>query len=70
MDKTSLDYLSNVYSPEHVRSIPNLRFLEAIAYGKAVRSERPLLIKLEYDEAKKNASDALGKTLPKQNNYV
>jgi len=70
MDKTSLDYLSNVYSPEHVRSIPNLRFLEAIAYGKAVRSERPLLIKLEYDEAKKNASDALSKTLPKQNNHV
>jgi len=70
MDKTSLDYLSNVYSPEHVRSIPNLRFLEVIAYGKAVRSERPLLIKLEYDETKKIASDALSKTLSKQNNVV
>lgn len=26
MDKTSLDYLANVYSPEHVKSIPHLRF--------------------------------------------
>jgi hypothetical protein len=63
VDKTSLDYLANVYSSRHVQAIPNLRFLEAIAYGKGVRSERPLLVKLRYDQAKKDASEALNKQL-------
>jgi hypothetical protein len=61
VDKTSIDYLANVYSSQHVQAIPNLRFLEAVAYGKAIRSERPLLIKLKYDQTKKDASDALTK---------
>ncbi len=59
VDKTSIDYLSNVYSPEHVRSIPNLRFLEAMAFGKAIRSERPILIKIAFDKAKKEASEKM-----------
>jgi hypothetical protein len=66
MDKTSLDYLANVYSSQHVKSIPNLRFLEAMVYGKAIRSERPVLIRFEYDQTKKDASEALNKTLPKE----
>lgn len=61
VDKTSLDYLSNVYSPAHIQSIPNLRFLEAIAYGKGIKSQRPILIKLDYDREKKAASEALNK---------
>lgn len=63
VDKTSLDYLANVFSQAHVQSIPNLRFLEAIAYGKGVRSERPVLVKREYDQKKKAACDALNQTL-------
>jgi hypothetical protein len=62
VDKTSMDYLANVYSSAHVQAIPNLRFLEAIAYGKSIRSERPILVKLEYDKAKKAASDTLSGT--------
>ena len=62
VDKTSLDYLANVFSSAHVQSIPNLRFLEAIAYGKAIRSERPILVKLDYVPGKKTASDALNKS--------
>ena len=65
MDKTSLDYLANVHSPEHVRAIPNLRFLELIAFGKAVKSERPVIAKLEYKEEKKKASEGLNKKLDK-----
>jgi uncharacterized protein len=61
VDKTSLDYLANVYTSAHVQSIPNLRFLEAVAYGKAIRSERPILVKLDYVKAKKTASDVLNK---------
>jgi uncharacterized protein len=62
VDKTSIDYLANVYSAAHVQSIPNLRFLEAIAYGKGIKSERPILVKLDYVEAKKKACEALNKT--------
>ncbi len=64
VDKTSLDYLSNVYSAEHVKAIPNLRFLEALAFGKAVRSERPILVSIPFDEEKKKASKALDVTIP------
>lgn len=49
VDKTSLEYLNGVYSPEHVQAIPNLRYLEFLAYGKAVKSERPILVKRKYD---------------------
>lgn len=66
MDKTSLDYLANVYSSDHVKSIPNLRFLEAMVYGKAIRSERPVLIHFEYNKVKKDASESLNKTLSKE----
>lgn len=59
IDQTSLGYLSNVYSAEHVRAIPNLRFLEFLASGKAVRSERPMLVRRKFDEAKAAASLAL-----------
>lgn len=59
IDQTSLGYLSNVYSQDHVKVIPNLRFLEFIAYGKAVRSERPLLVRRAFDESKLLASQSL-----------
>lgn len=59
VDKTSLEYLSSVYSAEHIRAIPNLKFLEFIAHGKAVKSERPILTKREFDQTKKDASAAL-----------
>ena len=59
VDRTSLEYLANVYSQEHVQAIPNLRTLEFLAYGKAVRSERPMLVRREWDDAKKEASARL-----------
>ena len=59
VDKTSLDYLSGVYGTEHIQVIPNLRPLEFIAHGKAVKSERPLLVKVDFDEGKLAASKAL-----------
>jgi hypothetical protein len=66
VDKTSLDYLGNVFTTDHIKSIPNLRFLEAIGFGKAIRSERPVLIKLEYDQSKKDASETLSRKLTKE----
>ncbi|WP_303697788.1 ATP-binding protein [Brevundimonas naejangsanensis] len=64
IDQTSLGYLANVYSQDHVKVIPNLRFLEFIAYGKAVRSERPLLVRRPFDESKLSASQALNTPAP------
>ena len=59
IDKTSLDYLSNILAPEHLRALPNLKFLRLIAYGKGVKSERPIVIERAYDPEKKAASKAL-----------
>lgn len=63
-DKTGLDYLANVFSPEHVRAIPNLKFLHAIAFGKAVHSDRPVLFEIPEDPSKREASEALRKHGP------
>jgi hypothetical protein len=59
IDQTSLNFLQSVYSETHTRSIPNLRFLEFLAFGKAIRSERPILLKRPFDQSKKDASDRL-----------
>jgi len=66
VDNTSLDYMANVFTSEHVKSIPNLRFLEALVFGKAIRSERPLLIKMKYDPKKRTESEKLNVTLSKE----
>jgi hypothetical protein len=55
--------LQSVYSEQHTRSIPNLGFLEFLAFGKAIRSERPILLKRPFDQAKKDASERLRRPL-------
>lgn len=60
-DKTGLDYLSSVFASEHVRAIPNLRFRQGIAFGKAIKSERPIIFEIPYDKNKHEASKALNK---------
>jgi uncharacterized protein len=59
IDQTSLNFLDSVYSSQHVRLIPNLRFLEFLAFGKALRAERPILLKRAHDPLKKEASEKL-----------
>ena len=59
VDKTSLEYLNGVYSSEHVQAIPSLGYLEFLAYGKAVKSERPILVKRKYDPKIEKACKAL-----------
>lgn len=60
-DKTGLDYLSSVFASEHVRAIPNLRFLQGIAFGKAIKSERPIIFEIPNDPKKLEASKELNK---------
>ena len=51
-DDTSLAFLRNIYGQEHISLIPNLPRLHAIAHGPWVRSERPVVFQIPYDEAK------------------
>lgn len=59
IDQTSLNFLESVYSSQHTRSIPNLGQFEFLAYGKALRAQRPVLLKRPFDPEKKKASEAL-----------
>lgn len=59
VDQTSLKYLSSVYSSDHVDSIPNLAFLETLAYGKGIKSEKPITIKIPFDDQKQKESESL-----------
>ena len=53
-DDTSLGFLKNIYGPEHIGLIPNLPRLHAVAFGKWIRSERPLVFEVPFDESKVN----------------
>lgn len=64
IDQTSLTFLESVYSSQHVRSIPNLGRFEFLASGKAIKAERPILLGRPFDQAKKDASDALRQPPP------
>lgn len=63
IDQTSLNFLQSVYSSEHSRIIPNLSRFEFLAFGKAINAERPIVIRREFDQAKKDASDSLRQPL-------
>ena len=59
LDQTSLQFLANIYSPEHVAAIPRLADREFVAYGKAIQAERPVLVRRPFDPKLKAASDGL-----------
>jgi hypothetical protein len=61
IDQTSLNFLEGVYSGQHAKLIPNLRRLEFLAYGKAIKAERPILLKRDFDQVKADASNAIRK---------
>lgn len=51
-DETSLGFLKNIYSEQHISLIPNLPVRQAVCFGKWIRTERPVVVKLPYDEKK------------------
>ena len=57
IDETSLNFLRNVFGEEYAALLPNLRSLQAVVFGKAIRSERPLLIDIRFDGKKRVAAD-------------
>lgn len=60
IDKTSLDFLSNVYSNEHIETIKNLKKLQVLAFGKAIKSENPVIMEIPFDPSKEEASLKIG----------
>ena len=66
IDQTSLNFLDSVYSSQHIRLIPNLGRFQFLAFGKALRAERPVLLSRAFDPKKKAASDALRRPLEEQ----
>jgi hypothetical protein len=63
IDKTSLDFLGNVYSYRHVGLIPDLAKFQFLAFGRAIRCERPVVVQREFDAAVEAASKALDKKI-------
>jgi Helicase HerA, central domain len=57
IDETSLGFLSNVFGSSHASIIPNLRPLQAVAFGKAIRSERPIVVEIPFSAEKVDADD-------------
>ena len=51
-DDTSLNFLRNVFGDTHVSLIPNLPYLNAVMFGKGVRSQRPIVVQIPFDENK------------------
>jgi hypothetical protein len=57
-DNTSLDFLKNVLDEHHTALVPNLPFLQAVVFGKGVKSERPIVVQIPFDEDKQKAPRA------------
>jgi len=45
-DKTSSDFLSNYLGAEYIKALPTLRFRQAIAVGKAFKSNVPMIFEV------------------------
>lgn len=59
IDQTSLHFLLNIYDSSYVKAIPNLKFLNFIASGQGIVSDRPVLLCRPFDQEKADASAQL-----------
>lgn len=51
-DDTSISFLKNVFGSSCAEMVPNLKKLQAVVFGKIVKSERPVVVEIPYDEDK------------------
>jgi hypothetical protein len=54
-DDTSLGFFENVFGKTHTETIPNLQYLQAVMFGKGVKSQRPIIVQIPFDEKKAQA---------------
>jgi hypothetical protein len=45
-------FLSNVYGKSHAETLKDLPQLHAVVFGKGVRSQRPIIVKIPYEPEK------------------
>lgn len=58
LDQTSIEFLANAMGDIHANGLPNMPSLTAVVCGKAVRSQKPIVVKIPFNEAKVNAATA------------
>jgi hypothetical protein len=46
LDRTSSEFLSNYFGDAYTKALPNLKFRQAIATGKALRSTVPMIFEV------------------------
>ncbi len=51
-DDTSINFLKNLFGSSCAEMVPNLKKLQAVVFGKVVKSERPIVVEIPYDENK------------------
>lgn len=51
-DDTSLGFVENYFGKTHTSAIPNLQFLQAVLFGKGVKSQRPIIVQIPFDARK------------------
>ena len=51
-DDTSLGFFENFFGKTHTAAIPNLQFLQAVVFGKGVKSQRPIIVQIPFDKKK------------------
>lgn len=51
-DETTVAFLSNVYGRAHAETLRDLPQLHAVVFGKGVRSQRPIIVRIPYEPSK------------------
>ncbi len=51
-DDTSINFLKNIFGSSCAEMVPNLKKLQAVVFGNAVKSERPVVVEIPYDKTK------------------
>lgn len=51
-DDTSISFLKNMFGSSSAEMVPNLKKLQAVVFGKIVKSERPVVVEIPYDQNK------------------
>lgn len=51
-DDTSISFLKNVFGSSYAEMVPNLKKLQAVVFGKIVKSERPVVVEIPFDQDK------------------
>jgi len=51
-DDTSINFLKNLFGSSCAEMVPNLKKLQAVVFGKVVKSERPVVVEIPYDDDK------------------